>query len=1244
MKYIITDYKVNVLPVVGVPNARYYVPNGNGTDLDHYVTDRAGAFRKVKNKFSLTTLGNSGKATYDRDTGVLNIPNYAPDLSNLVPFGRNLTINGVTQDLSEDREWVIDIPNNVTWNTLPGKPNGGAFIFNGTDKQTGNFNISGNGTIGGILTLTSLAGEATPVYVDATGKLYRGAASSSTWADIGGKPNGGDYIYNQFAVNQGGNFRITGTGTFVRGTGGVAWSAQAADASTTYFYSSFNNHAGSPKMYLGYNQQSDNGFLQMTGNGSFGIYTQNGSKALFHGLWDGKVGVGTISPVYCLDIHGTLDVMRVKQTAAASSYSVFSVETSSGIIPFAVNGNGVISMYSASYVSLQKIFNTGEERGQILMNASSVGSTNGLINLSGGIGSYPIVVIKNTGVVNLPLLELRDNTNTNIFQIKTDKQIYAASLNDTTGIKKMVITTNGVLSYEAVPTFSASSLPNSGNYIFNQYASAQTADFWIKGSAQIDRQLLIKGDNLTGNDEVINFNTSTYFLRRKAGNNMLELGGSSGVRMYHFVSGTETFAAGVIAGNFQIGSSTSAGDFKLQVSGLSYFTGQVNILRSGGGTLPAAFLSGGQDLRIFGSTGSTVSPVGLTIQNQSTTAGAFSAITFYNSDASNSASITYNNTSVQLVVTGANGSGEALRLQPSWSGSVSVYSPILTTNIMTFAANGLLATAFGELRLNRTLTVTSGTNHYYALNIMPVWNQTGSTGNLYGIYYNPTTTNISGAHFAMSMLKGISHFANEVYIGSPTAIIANNDYKLQVSGHIITTQNIYAPQTATIYTGNITARNSSGALSLVQGSDNTWISFTSAATSTQISTGGFAQIRYMEGITLALNATSNAFMSRVSGTINRADTAGHWYYHSVQSIFNTGTGAGNIYGYHYDPIINNTGTGTHYAFWIGNGKSYFGDLNNSNDGVDYMVGVNNGIIKRMSIPVGGGSTTNPAGSNTQIQYNNSGAFGASAGFTWNDSTKRLQVVGDNYTYDTRTIGSFGGQLDYTLGTFNINNATATSTGSVVAASIKRMDYNITGSSDFNVFNSVVTSANFNWLRLLTDTPRNITVVSSGVGVRAVSANAVQVHIPYTGVSSTISHVAGMQIFSVYQTTNGGITSGVTINNYYGLLLGDISENMANPAAITNKWAIYQSGTNDKSYFAGKLELNNQLQLNSLSGTSIRKAKINEQGIVIAQSLNSTYIPSASSDSTGSLGDETFDGTYHYIKTASGWVRAAYTTF
>lgn len=54
-----------------------------------------------------------------------------------------------------------------------------------------------------------------------------------------------------------------------------------------------------------------------------------------------------------------------------------------------------------------------------------------------------------------------------------------------------------------------------------------------------------------------------------------------------------------------------------------------------------------------------------------------------------------------------------------------------------------------------------------------------------------------------------------------------------------------------------------------------------------------------------------------------------------------------------------------------------------------ITGVNNPLYNRVDYTLNASAT--PAGSNTQIQYNNSGAFGASSNFTFNPSTKNLSV-------------------------------------------------------------------------------------------------------------------------------------------------------------------------------------------------------------------------------------------------------------
>ena len=51
---------------------------------------------------------------------------------------------------------------------------------------------------------------------------------------------------------------------------------------------------------------------------------------------------------------------------------------------------------------------------------------------------------------------------------------------------------------------------------------------------------------------------------------------------------------------------------------------------------------------------------------------------------------------------------------------------------------------------------------------------------------------------------------------------------------------------------------------------------------------------------------------------------------------------------------------------------------------------------------GGGGSTNPAGSNTQVQYNNNGSFGAESDFTYDASTNTLSVVNLTATSITTT--------------------------------------------------------------------------------------------------------------------------------------------------------------------------------------------------------------------------------------------------
>lgn len=72
MPYTIRDFRVNSLPGVPIPNSRYYVPNGNGTDLNEYLTDLTGAYRLVGSAGSPSTDEKVKVSSNDTTPGFLN--------------------------------------------------------------------------------------------------------------------------------------------------------------------------------------------------------------------------------------------------------------------------------------------------------------------------------------------------------------------------------------------------------------------------------------------------------------------------------------------------------------------------------------------------------------------------------------------------------------------------------------------------------------------------------------------------------------------------------------------------------------------------------------------------------------------------------------------------------------------------------------------------------------------------------------------------------------------------------------------------------------------------------------------------------------------------------------------------------------------------------------------------------------------------------------------------------------------
>jgi hypothetical protein len=91
---------------------------------------------------------------------------------------------------------------------------------------------------------------------------------------------------------------------------------------------------------------------------------------------------------------------------------------------------------------------------------------------------------------------------------------------------------------------------------------------------------------------------------------------------------------------------------------------------------------------------------------------------------------------------------------------------------------------------------------------------------------------------------------------------------------------------------------------------------------------------------------------------------------------------------------------------------------------------------------GGGGNGNPGGSNTQIQYNDSGSFGGSPYFIFNESTKNV-TIGGNLIANTFTIGSGIYKFAHSFVEFLITNSTANVVmNSLSTDNIASVDYTI----------------------------------------------------------------------------------------------------------------------------------------------------------------------------------------------------------
>lgn len=143
-------------------------------------------------------------------------------------------------------------------------------------------------------------------------------------------------------------------------------------------------------------------------------------------------------------------------------------------------------------------------------------------------------------------------------------------------------------------------------------------------------------------------------------------------------------------------------------------------------------------------------------------------------------------------------------------------------------------------------------------------------------------------------------------------------------------------------------------------------------------------------------------------------------------------------------------------------------------GSSNIIGLWSGTCSASTFLRGDGScvnpTTSPAGSNQQIQFNNSGAFGADADFAWNSTSNLLSITGGITASGTISAATLTGNIDATSiasGTLPVarggtGTTTSTGTGSVVLSGSPTLSGTITGgtfSGTFSGNGASITSLN-----------------------------------------------------------------------------------------------------------------------------------------------------------------------------------------
>jgi hypothetical protein len=291
----------------------------------------------------------------------------------------------------------------------------------------------------------------------------------------------------------------------------------------------------------------------------------------------------------------------------------------------------------------------------------------------------------------------------------------------------------------------------------------------------------------------------------------------------------------------------------------------------------------------------------------------------------------------------------------------------------------------------------------------------------------------------------------------------------------------------------------------------------------------------------------------------------------------------------------------------------------------YLYNGNNGDISILNdFPTGNIKFAAGASSTAQMTLHNSGNL--LLGSTTNTG-ERLQITGTQLNTDTRT---------YSTGSINSlvvsKNLTIPSGATIPSGGQSITSINASGTITFQGSLTIPNNAVFSNSAAISiySIPNTATTITStqATGTRTIAQNIVQNQFSGTN-SATFTHVSSTQILGYYNNNTGSITP--IIDNAYQLFINSISD-YGHTFTFTNRWGIYQEGTNDRNYLAGNLLVGSNIdggEKLQITGTAIIYSKLSMgAGTTSNAQIN---LASSTAPTSPNNGDIWFDGTNLFMR-------------